>query len=99
MAISATSATATPPNVLPAGQSTIQATLVDPDTTSTITIATETNRVTVQVVCHELEVNSVDPADVLPSGLAKPGKVVAIVDTGGTLTVGASPGQFTFTAN
>ena len=97
--ISVTNVTATPATVPPGGQATIQATLADPDATSTITIATETNRVTVQVVRHEFEVNSVDPADVLPSGLAKPGKVVALVDAGGTLTVGSSPGQFTFTAS
>lgn len=93
MSITVVSATASPSTVAPGATSTITPDLTDPDNTSTITVQADGTKATVQIITHEPEVYSVNPADIGTTG-----KVVATVDQGGTLSVGPN-GTFIFTAS
>ena len=92
---SITSVTASPSSVAPGGgKSTVTPVIVPVvDKTATVTVQVDGGTGTTTVGIHEPIVYSVTASDV-----GKPGYVVATVDQGGTLSVGAN-GTFVFTAS
>lgn len=92
---SITSVSASPANIATAGgTSTLTAVIADPDKTATVTISVDGSSGTAQIGLHENLSYSVNVAD-----LGKPGVVVAQVDQGGTVAVGADGASFVFTAS
>lgn len=92
---SVTSVSASPTTIATSGgQSTISPVISDPDKTATITIQVDNTTGTAVVDLHENLTFSVNVADI-----GKPGHVVATVDQGGSLAVGADGASFIFTAS
>lgn len=91
---SVTAVAATPATIATSGgTSTIVPTITDPDKIATVTVSVDGASGTAQVDLHENLTFSVNVADI-----GKPGYVVAAVDQGGSLAVGADGASFVFTA-
>lgn len=91
---SITSVSASPATIATSGgTATISPVISDPDKTATVTIQVDNTSGTAVVDLHENLTFSVNVADI-----GKPGYVVASVDQGGSLAVGADGVSFVFTA-
>lgn len=91
---SVTSVAASPANIATSGgTSTITPTITDPDKVATVTVQVDNTAGQATVNLHENLTFSVNVADI-----GKPGCVVATVDQGGSLVVGADGASFIFTS-
>lgn len=91
---SITSASASPATIATSGgTTTITPVVADPDKVATVTVQVDNTSGTATVDLHENLTFSVNVADI-----GKPGYVVATVDQGGSLAVGADGASFVFTA-
>lgn len=91
---SITSVSATPTTITQSGGTAVITPVIsNPDKTATVTFTVDNQTATLPLTLHETLVYSVDPADI-----DKSGHVVAVVDVGGTLTVGQDGVSFVFTA-
>lgn len=91
---SITAVTASPTSVAKGGTSRVVPSITNTDRTVTVTVGLDGSTGTAPITIRESLTWSANPSDA-----GKPGFVVATVDQGGTLAVGADGVSFTFTAS